>query len=55
MTREALEVLHKSSQGDLRLVRRDTIALTHAYNSLRCSGEVDAETARIAVKESLRG
>ena len=55
LTRPALEVLHKSSQGDLRLVRRDTIALTHAYNNLRRTGEVDEETARIAVKESLRG
>lgn len=55
LTKEALEVLHKSSQGDLRLVRRDTIALTHAYNNLRRSGDVDEETARIAVKESLRG
>lgn len=55
LTKEALEILHKSSRGDIRLVRRDTITLTHAYNHLRKTGEVDAETAKVAVKESLRG
>ena len=55
LTKEALEILHKNSQGDLRLVRRDTIAITHAYNHLRKTGDVDAETARAATRESLRG
>ena len=51
----AAEIMHKASGGDLRIVRRDTINLTHAANSLRRHGEVDGELARIACKVGLRG
>ena len=52
---KAAEVMHKASGGDLRIVRRDTINLVHAANSLKRTGEVDAELAGIACKCGLRG
>jgi DNA transposition AAA+ family ATPase len=51
----AAEIMHKSSGGDLRIVRRDTINLAHAATSLQRAGEVDAELARIACKVGMRG
>lgn len=55
MSKEATEVMHKASGGDLRIVRRDTINLAHAAASLRRTGEVDGELARIACKQGLQG
>ena len=55
MSAEATEIMHKASGGDLRIVRRDTINLAHAASSLRRTGEVDAELARIACKQGLQG
>lgn len=52
---QAAEVMHRASSGDLRIVRRDTINLTHAANSLKRTGEVDAELARIACKCGMGG
>jgi type II secretory pathway predicted ATPase ExeA len=51
----AMTVLHDSSGGDLRLIRRDTISLVHVINSMGREGEVSRETAEIAVKQSLKG
>lgn len=53
MSKEATEIMHKASGGDLRIVRRDTINLAHSASSLRRSGEVDGELARIACKQGL--
>ena len=55
MGTEATEIMHKASGGDLRIVRRDTINLAHAASSLKRTGEVDAELARIACKQGLQG
>lgn len=55
LTDKALDILHKSSGGDLRLVKRDTINLVAAVNALGRSGEVTAETAQIACKEGMTG
>lgn len=55
MSEAATEIMHKASGGDLRIVRRDTINLAHAASSLRRTGEVDVELARIACKQGLQG
>jgi DNA transposition AAA+ family ATPase len=55
LSAEAAEIMHNASGGDLRIVRRDTINLTHARKSLSRTGEVDAELAKIACKQGLRG
>lgn len=52
---KAAEIMHKASGGDLRIVRRDTINLVHAANSLKRTGEVDAELAGIACKCGMGG
>jgi len=51
----AAEIMHGASGGDLRIVRRDTINLAHAATSLKRTGEVDAELARIACDCGMRG
>ena len=55
LTQAATEIMHKASDGDLRIVKRDTINLAHAVNSLKREGDVDAETANIACKCGLKG
>ncbi len=55
MSKEATEIMHQVSGGDLRIVRRDTINLAHAAASLRRTGEVDGELATIACKQGLQG
>lgn len=55
MTDKALDIMHKASGGDLRIVKRDTINLVSAVNALGRSGEVSAETAAIACKEGMTG
>jgi len=52
---EAVEVMHKASGGDLRIVKRDTVNLAHTASSLRRIGEIDGEVARIACKFGLKG
>lgn len=55
LSAEAADIMHNASGGDLRIVRRDTINLTHAASSLGKAGEVNAELAKIACKQGLRG
>lgn len=55
LTAEAMGVMHKASDGDLRIIRRDTINLVHVVNSMGREGEVSGETAAIAVKSGLQG
>lgn len=55
LSKEATEVMHSASGGDLRIVRRDTINLAHTASNLGRTGEVDAELARIACKQGLQG
>ncbi len=47
-------ILHRSSEGDFRLVRRDMLALVQLANARR-TREVDDEMAKLAVKVGLRG
>jgi len=55
MNNEAIEVMHKASDGDLRIVRRDTINLAYSAERLGRKGEVDGELARIACQQGLQG
>lgn len=55
MSREALEIMHKASGGDLRIVKRNTVNLAHAAGRLKREGEIDAETARVACNIGLQG
>lgn len=55
LSQAAVEIMHKASGGDLRIVKRDTVALAHAANNMKRTGEVDAELANIACKCGLGG
>lgn len=55
MNKEATEIMHKASGGDLRIVRRDTINLAYSADKLGRRGEVDGELVRIACQQSLQG
>lgn len=55
LSAEATEIMHKASGGDLRIVKRDTINLVQAVNSLQRAGDVDEELANIACKLGLKG
>jgi DNA transposition AAA+ family ATPase len=51
---EIAKILHDSSGGDFRIVRRDLINLVHIANS-KSTREITKEMARIAVKTGLNG
>lgn len=56
MTEEAIRTLFDASDGDLRVVRRDTVNLVHLYNqSQHTDGRVDAEMASAACSRALQG
>ena len=55
LTPEAMAVMHKASDGDMRIIRRDTINLVHVVNSMDRLGKVSAETASIACATGLQG
>ncbi|MGO9018741.1 MAG: AAA family ATPase [Syntrophobacteraceae bacterium] len=54
LSKEVAMILHKSSGGDFRIVRRDLLALVQFANAKQ-TREVDEELARIAVTVGLKG
>jgi DNA transposition AAA+ family ATPase len=54
LSKEVAMILHKSSGGDFRIVRRDLLALVQFANAKQ-TREIDEELARIAVTVGLKG
>ena len=55
LTTAAMNIIHKASEGDMRIIRRDTINLVHVVNSMNRPGDISADTAKIAVQAAMRG
>ena len=56
LTEEAITTLFAASDGDLRVVRRDTINLVQLYNeSQHTDGRIDAAMATAACRRGLQG
>ncbi len=55
LTPAAMDIFHKASEGDMRIIRRDTINLVHVVNSMGRPGDVSGDTAKIAVQAAMRG